>query len=702
MSIQIWPGEPFPLGATWDGEGTNFSVFSEVATAIDLCLFDENGREERVRLPEVTAFCWHGYLTGVGPGQRYGFRVEGPWAPAEGHRCNPAKLLLDPYARAVSGTIQWGPAALPYAPGSQDGDDKSDEDSAPFVPRSIVVDTAFDWRGDRVIRRPLHETVIYEIHVKGFTRRCPDIPEHLRGTYAGLANDASIRYLTELGVTAVELLPVHQFVHDGHLIDKGLRNYWGYNSIGFFAPHGEYASGGDCGAQVREFKGMVKALHAAGLEVILDVVYNHTAEGHHLGPMLSLKGFDNAAYYRAKEDDRRYYMDYTGTGNSLNMRHPQTLQLVMDSLRYWATEMHVDGFRFDLAAALARELYDVDRLSAFFDIIHQDPILNRLKLIAEPWDVGVGGYQVGNFPVLWCEWNGKYRDAVRDYWRSQEATLGEFGNRLTGSSDLYQNDGRKPYASINFITAHDGFTINDLVSYNEKHNEANGEENRDGESHNRSWNLGAEGPTDDPEILAKRKRQRKNLLATLLVSQGVPMILGGDEIGRTQGGNNNAYCQDSEISWFDWEHADRDLLAFTRHAIAFRREHAAFRRRRWFKGRPIRGKGASDIGWFKPDATPMSDADWNEGFAKSFGMFLSGDGLGPDERGRRVADASFLLLFNAHVDAVTFTMPGKPWGSRWRPVIDTTFPSPEAPGNPLDAGAELERPGLSLIVLQRE
>ena len=702
MSVQIWPGEPFPLGATWDGEGTNFSVFSEVATAIDLCLFDENGREERVRLPEVTAFCWHGYLTGVGPGQRYGFRVEGPWAPAEGHRCNPAKLLLDPYARAVSGTIQWGPAALPYAPGSQDGDDKSDEDSAPFVPRSIVVDTAFDWRGDRVIRRPLHETVIYEMHVKGFTKRCPDIPEHLRGTYAGLANDASIKYLTELGVTAVELLPVHQFVHDGHLIDKGLRNYWGYNSIGFFAPHGEYASGGDRGAQVREFKGMVKALHAAGLEVILDVVYNHTAEGHHLGPMLSLKGFDNAAYYRAKEDDRRYYMDYTGTGNSLNMRHPQTLQLVMDSLRYWATEMHVDGFRFDLAAALARELYDVDRLSAFFDIIHQDPILNRLKLIAEPWDVGVGGYQVGNFPVLWCEWNGKYRDAVRDYWRSQEATLGEFGNRLTGSSDLYQNDGRKPYASINFITAHDGFTINDLVSYNEKHNEANGEENRDGESHNRSWNLGAEGPTDDPEILAKRKRQRKNLLATLLVSQGVPMILGGDEIGRTQGGNNNAYCQDSEISWFDWEHADRDLLAFTRHAIAFRREHAAFRRRRWFKGRPIRGKGASDIGWFKPDATPMSDADWNEGFAKSFGMFLSGDGLGPDERGRRVADASFLLLFNAHVDAVTFTMPGKPWGSRWRPVIDTTFPSPEAPSNPLDAGAELERPGLSLIVLQRE
>ena len=702
MSVEIWPGEPFPLGATWDGEGTNFSVFSEVATAVFLCLFDENGREERVRLPEVTAFCWHGYLRGRGPGQRYGFRVEGPWAPADSNRCNPAKLLLDPYARAVSGPITWGPAVLPYAAGSDDGTERSDEDSAPFVPRSIVVDSGFDWRGDREIHRPLHETVIYELHVKGFTKRCPDIPENIRGTYGALAHPASIKYLTELGVTAVELLPVHQFVHDGHLVEKGLRNYWGYNSIGFFAPHGEYACGGDRGAQVSEFKGMVKALHAAGLEVILDVVYNHTAEGNHLGPMLSLKGFDNAAYYRAKEDDRRYYMDYTGTGNSLNMRHPQTLQLVMDSLRYWATEMHVDGFRFDLAATLARELYDVDRLSAFFDIIHQDPILNRLKLIAEPWDVGVGGYQVGNFPVLWCEWNGKYRDAVRDYWRSQEAALGEFGYRLTGSSDLYQNDGRKPYASINFITAHDGFTINDLVSYNEKHNEANGEENRDGESHNRSWNLGAEGPTDDSEIVAKRRRQRKNLLATLLVSQGVPMILGGDEIGRTQGGNNNAYCQDDEISWFDWEHADRELLAFTQHAIAFRREHAAFRRRRWFKGRPIRGKGASDVAWLKPDASAMSDADWNEGFAKSFAMFLSGDGLAPDERGRRVTDASFLLLFNAHVEMVAFTLPGKPYGSRWRPVLDTTFPSPEAPSGPLDADTQLERPGLSLIVLQRE
>jgi isoamylase len=700
MSHEIWPGEPLPLGATWDGIGTNFSVFSEIATRAELCLFDESGQQQIISLPEVTAFCWHGYVPGVKPGQRYGFRIDGPWAPADGHRCNPSKLLLDPYARAISGPIQWGPAVLPYTAGS-DGNDRSDEDSAPFVPRSIVVDERFDWGADSALRRPLHETVIYEVHVKGFTKRHPDIPEQIRGTYAGLAHPASIKYLTELGVTAVELLPVHQFVHDGHLVDKGLRNYWGYNSIGFFAPHGDYASGGDAGAQLNEFKSMVKALHAAGLEVIIDVVYNHTAEGNHLGPMLSLKGCDNAAYYRTVEDDKRFYLDYTGTGNSLNMRHPHTLQLVMDSLRYWATEMHVDGFRFDLAATLARELYDVDRLSAFFDIVHQDPILNRLKLIAEPWDVGPGGYQVGNFPVLWCEWNGKYRDTVRDYWRSQEATLGEFANRLTGSSDLYQNDGRKPYASINFVTAHDGFTLNDLVSYNEKHNEANGEENRDGESHNRSWNLGAEGPSDNPEVNANRARQRKNFLATLLVSQGVPMIVGGDEIGRTQNGNNNGYCQDNELSWFDWEHADRDLLAFAQRAIAFRREHPAFRRRRWFKGRPIRGKGASDLAWLKPDASPMSDEDWNEWFAKSFAMFLHGEGLAPDEHGHRVQDASFLLLFNAHTDAVTFTLPGKPWGTRWRPALDTAEGSDAELGDALDAGATLARVGLSLAVFER-
>jgi glycogen operon protein len=540
------------------------------------------------------------------------------------------------------------------------------------------------------------------MHVKGFSVRCPDIPQDLRGTYAALAQPAAIDYLNKLGITAVELLPVHQFVHDGHLVDRSLRNYWGYNSVGFFAPHADYSSSGDAGEQVREFKQMVKALHAAGIEVILDVVYNHTAEGNHLGPMLSLKGFDNAAYYRTVEEDRRFYMDYTGTGNSLNMRHPHSLQLVMDSLRYWTTEMHVDGFRFDLAATLARELYDVDRLSAFFDIIHQDPVLNRVKLIAEPWDVGMGGYQVGNFPVLWCEWNGKYRDSVRDYWRSQEETLGEFAARLTGSSDLYQDDGRKPYSSINFITAHDGFTLHDLVSYNEKHNEANGEDNRDGESHNRSWNLGVEGPTDDPSIQEKRARQKRNLLATLLLSQGVPMLLGGDESGRSQGGNNNAYCQDNEISWFDWEHADKDLQAFTQQAIAFRRDHPVFRRRGWFKGRPFHGKAATDIAWFQPDATEMSDEDWSRCSAKSFMLFLNGDCTARDERGRPVCDDSFCLLFNAHAEPVAFTVPGRPWGGRWAAVIDTAR-SDAFPDHPeeYEPGARIESTGLSLTVLRR-
>jgi isoamylase len=702
MNFDVWPGEPLPLGAHWDGNGTNFSIFSEVATKVELCLFDEHGTQHSIKVPERTAFCWHAYVPGVSPGQYYGFRVHGPWAPAEGHRCNPAKLLLDPYARAVAGGITWGPAVLPYEVGS-DGETISQEDSAPHVQRSVVIDPRFDWGNDQLIRRPLHETVVYEVHVKGFSKCNPDIPEPLRGTYAGLGHEASVEYFKKLGVTAIELLPVHQFVHDAHLMERGLRNYWGYNSIGFFAPHNEYSSSGDAGQQVHEFKQMVKALHAAGLEVIMDVVYNHTAEGNHLGPMLSLEGCDNAAYYRTVEDDRRFYMDYTGTGNSLNLRHPQTLQLVMDSLRYWTLEMHVDGFRFDLASTLARELYDVDRLSAFFDVIHQDPVLNRVKLIAEPWDVGEGGYQVGNFPVLWCEWNGKYRDTVRDYWRSQEATLGEFAARLTGSPDLYADDGRKPYASINFITAHDGFTLNDLVSYNEKHNEANGEENRDGESHNRSWNLGAEGPTDDPEVNAKRARQKRNFLSTMFLSQGLPMLLGGDEIGRTQQGNNNAYCQDTTISWFDWQHADRTLLEFTQRLIAFRAEHPVFRRRGWFKGRPIRGTEASDVAWFKPDAAQMSDQDWNEWFAKSFMMFLNGDALpSRDERGRPVRDDSFCMLFNAHVDAVTFTPPGPPWGQRWAAVLDTAGDA--LPGDTTgehDAGAQIERPGLSLMVLRR-
>jgi glycogen operon protein len=696
----VWPGEPFPLGAIWDGRGTNFSVFSEVATCVYLCLFDESGEERRVPLPEVTAFCWHGYFPGIGPGQRYGFRVEGPWSPAEAHRCNAHKLLLDPYARAISGDVQWGPAVLPYVIDSPD--DASQEDSAPYVPRSIVVDPRFEWGGDRSPRTPLHESVIYETHVKGFTARMQDVPPELRGTYAGLAHPSAIEYLKALGVTAVELLPIHHFVHDGHLVDRGLRNYWGYNSIGYLAPHAGYSSCGDAGGQVAEFKSMVRALHEAGIEVILDVVYNHTAEGNHLGPALSLKGFDNAAYYRTVADDRRYYMDYTGTGNSLNMQHPHSLQLVMDSLRYWATEMHVDGFRFDLAATLARELHDVDKLSAFFDIIHQDPVLNRLKLIAEPWDIGTGGYQVGNFPVLWCEWNGKYRDVTRDYWRSQEATLGEFAARLTGSADLYQDDGRKPYASINFVTAHDGFTLRDLVSYNEKHNEANGEDNQDGESHNRSWNLGTEGPADDLEINRLRARQQRNVLATLFLSQGVPMLLGGDEIGRTQGGNNNAYCQDNEISWFDWDAADRDLLEFTRRLIAFRREHPVFRRRRWFKGEAHGPASLPDIGWFKPDGLEMSEQDWSEWFAKSFMVFLNGSALrSRDERGRSIRDDSFLLVFNAHTDAVTFTLPGAAWGAAWTVVLDTAAEDPFADEAAFASGATVERPSLSLLMVQR-
>ena len=701
MKLEIWPGEPFPLGAHWDGKGTSFSVYSEVAHRVDLCLFDAVGKEHQLRLPDRTAFCWHGYMPGIGPGQQYGYRVHGPWAPAEGHRCNPAKLLIDPYARAVAGDIRWGQAVVPYTIGS-DGDTINEEDSAPHVPRSVVIDSRFDWGGDQPLRRPLHETILYEVHVKGFSKRMPDIPEEIRGTYAALAHPAAIEYFTRLGITAVELLPIHQFVHDSFLLDRGLRNYWGYNSIAFFAPHAEYGSQRDPGAEVREFKTTVKALHAAGIEVILDVVYNHTAEGNQLGPMLSLKGFDNTAYYRTVPDNRRCYMDYTGTGNSLNMRHPQTLMLAMDSLRYWATEMRVDGFRFDLAATLAREENDVDRLSAFFDIVHQDPVLNRTKLIAEPWDIGHGGYQVGNFPVLWSEWNGKYRDSVRDYWRSQEATMGDFASRLTGSSDLYQDDGRKPWASINFVTAHDGFTLHDLVSYNEKHNQANGEDNRDGESHNRSWNLGAEGPTDSVEINRIRAQQTRNLLTTLLLSQGVPMLLGGDEIGRTQGGNNNAYCQDNEISWFDWEHADRDLLEYTRRLIAFRTDHPVFHRRGWFKGRPIRGRGVTDIAWFRPDGANMSEQDWTQWFAKSFAAFLFGGGLlSRDEHGRPEHDDSFLFVNNAHTDVVQFTLPGEPFGTRWGVVIDTVAGLvTEEPTVRHDAGAKLDRPGLSQMVLK--
>jgi isoamylase len=694
------PGEPLPLGATWDGTGTNFSIFSEVAERVELCLFDENGVETHIDLPERTAFCWHGYLRGVRPGQRYGYRVHGPWDPGQGHRCNPAKLLLDPYARAIAGEIKWDRAVFPYPLGG-DEMQREDSDSAPFVPKSIVVDGTFDWEGDTLLRRPLHETIVYETHVKGFTKRHPEVPEALRGTYAGLAHPAVIEHLTRLGITAIELMPIHQFVHESHLVEKGLRNYWGYHSIGYFAPHGEYSSSGDAGAQVREFKEMVKALHRAGIEVILDVVYNHTGEGNHLGPMLCLKGIDNRAYYRTVEGDARFYMDYTGTGNTLNMRHPNALQLVMDSLRYWVQEMHVDGFRFDLASTLARELYDVDRLSAFFDIIHQDPVLASVKLIAEPWDIGEGGYQVGNFPVRWCEWNGKYRDTMRDFWRGEPHTLAEFANRLTGSSDLYRDDGRKPHASVNFVIAHDGFTLRDLVSYNDKHNEANGEDNRDGESHNRAWNCGAEGPADDPEVNACRARQQRNFLTTLLLSQGIPMLLAGDEMGRTQQGNNNAYCQDNEISWMDWASLDRELLEFTRGVVQLARSHPVFQRRRWFRGRPLRGKDVADIAWFRFDGQQMSDEDWDVGYAKSLAVFLNGDALRDlDPDGNRLRDDSFLLVFNAHHEPLTLTLPPASFGEEWRVVVDTNAPAGDG-GRAMRAETPVEVGARSVMVLTR-
>jgi glycogen operon protein len=700
--VKIWPGNPYPLGATHDGSGTNFSVFSEVATRVELCLFDDGGNQSCVDLPEMTGFIWHGYLPNTGPGQRYGFRVHGPWDPSTGQRCNPSKLLLDPYGKAVEGEVKWNEAVFPYY-FKQGDESKNEMDSAPFVPKSVVANPYFNWGNDRFPRTPWHETVIYEVHVKGFTKRHPQVPENMRGTYAGLAHPAAIKHLRTLGISAVELLPVHQFIHDSVLLERGLRNYWGYNSISYLAAHNEYSSGGQVGQQVQEFKQMVKTLHEEGMEVILDVVYNHTAEGNQLGPMLSMKGIDNAAYYRLVPDNPRYYMDYTGTGNSLNMRHPHVLQLIMDSLRYWHREMHVDGFRFDLAATLARELHDVDRLSAFFDIIQQDPVISQVKLIAEPWDVGEGGYQVGNFPPLWSEWNGKYRDTVRDYWRGTDRTLGEFAYRLTGSSDLYALTGRRPYASINFITAHDGFTLRDLVSYNEKHNEADGENNADGANDNRSWNCGVEGPVDDSNVNALRARQQRNFLSTLLLSVGVPMICGGDEIGRTQQGNNNAYCQDNEISWFDWDHFDDELYAFVSRIILFRHEHPVFQRRRWFVGRPLRGAEASDIGWFKPDGELMTEEDWNSGFARSLGLFLNGKAIPtPDVHGEPIIDDSFCILFNAHFEAMPFKLPASPWGDRWVKVIDTSKLVPDLrEQRHMRAGEELHLEAHSMMVLRR-
>ena len=671
---EIWPGRAYPLGATFDGNGTNFALFSEVAEKVELCLFDEQGAEHRLALEEVDAFSWHAYMPHIGAGQRYGYRVHGPNAPEHGVRCNPSKLLLDPYARAIEGQVRWDPACYGYNLGDESS--VNETDSAPFVFRSVVQHPHFDWGGDRRPDTPLHETVIYEAHVKGMTKCHPDVPDNQRGTYAGLAHPAIIQHLVSLGVTAVELMPVHQFVQDHRLVEQGLRNYWGYNTIGFFAPHNEYASSGHRGEQVNEFKWMVRTLHEAGIEVILDVVYNHTAEGNHLGPTLCFRGIDNRAYYRLVRENPQYYYDTTGTGNSLNVAHPHTLQLIMDSLRYWVTEMHVDGFRFDLAAALAREFLEVDRLSTFFDLIQQDPVVNRVKLIAEPWDIGEGGCQVGNFPALWSEWNGRYRDAVRDFWRGEPSTVGELAFRLTGSSDLYQSDTRRPAASINFVTAHDGFPLRDLVSYNEKHNEANGEGNADGESHNRSWNCGAEGDTDDPTVLKLRAKQQRNLLAALFLAQGVPMLVMGDEMGRTQKGNNNAYCQDNEISWVNWSAIDRPLLDYVRWLIRFRRDHAVFRRRRWFQGRPIRG--AVDIGWFKPDGKPMTDQDWNSRHARSLGVFLNGKAIpGHDEHGRTITDDSFLLLFNGHSRAVYWSLP-KEFGGPWQLVMNTDRPAPNS------------------------
>jgi isoamylase len=702
VALKIWPGQPYPLGATWDGVGTNFSVYSEVATRVELCLFDDAGNQTAIDLPEMTAFIWHGYLPNVHPGQRYGYRIHGPWDPQNGHRCNPAKLLLDPYGKSFDGQVQWNEAVFGHH-FSDPENSKNDLDSAPFVPKSVVINPFFDWRHDRNPRIPWHETIIYEVHVKGFTMRHPAIPEELRGTYLGLAHPASIKHLKALGITAVELMPVHQFVHDSLLLERGLRNYWGYNSIGYLAPHNEYASLGQTGRQVQEFKQMVMTLHDAGIEVILDVVYNHTAEGNHLGPTLSMKGIDNLGYYRTVPENMRYYMDYTGTGNSLNMRHPHVLQLIMDSLRYWHLEMHVDGFRFDLASTLARELHDVDRLSSFFDLIQQDPYISQVKLIAEPWDVGEGGYQVGNFPPLWSEWNGKYRDNIRDFWRGTDYMVDDFANRICGSSDLYATTGRKPYASINFITAHDGFTLRDLVSYNDKHNEANGENNKDGTNDNRAWNCGAEGPADDPAINALRSRQQRNFLTTLFLSQGAPMMLGGDEMGRSQRGNNNAYCQDNEVSWFDWEHIDDELMAFVARLIQFRIDHPVFRRRRWFMGRPLRGADVSDVGWFKPDGNQMTDQDWQSGFARSLGMFLNGRAIPTtDERGDPVVDDSFYILFNAHYDSMQFKLPTSAWGDRWIKVIDTNEPVPDLrERKEMHAGEEIGVQAHSMMVLRR-
>jgi len=704
------PGSPYPLGATWDGAGVNFALFSEHAAGVELCLFDGPdgaGNEEVTRIPlaEQTDQVWHIYLPEVRPGQRYGYRVHGPYEPAKGHRFNSAKLLRDPYAKAVDGTIRWSDVLFGYQVGHPDADLSLDErDSGSNAPKSVVIDPAFTWGEDRRPRTPWNETIIYEMHVKGFTARHPDVPKPLRGTYAGMTCPAVIDYLCWLGITAVELLPIHQFVADRRLVDRGLTNYWGYNSIGFFAPDARFATEGAMGQPVNEFKTMVKTLHQAGIEVILDVVYNHTGEGNHLGPTLCFRGIDNASYYRLMTENPRYYMDYTGCGNTLNMTHPRTLQLIMDSLRYWVTEMHVDGFRFDLASTLARELHDVDRLGAFFDVIHQDPVISQVKLIAEPWDLGEGGYQVGNFPVLWAEWNDQYRDTVRRYWKGDEGQLSAMGFRLTGSSDLYGRGGRRPFASINFVTSHDGFTLHDLVSYNQKHNEANGEENRDGTDNNLSWNCGAEGPTKDMAILALRERQKRNCMTTLLFSQGVPMLCGGDEISRTQQGNNNAYCQDNEISWFDWglDRSRRDLLDFTRCLIRLRRQHPVLRRRQFLYGRRIQGSEVEDLAWFRPDGKEMTEENWGDPLARCIGLRLAGDAIAEvDARGERITDDTLLILLNAHHEPVPFILPAHRRGVRWEVLLDTRTRDGLRKHRSLRGGEAYDLEGRCLAILRQ-
>ena len=704
MEMNTYPGQPFPLGATWDGDGVNFAVYSENAKLVELCLYNSTNASvetHRIRLRERTNHVWHIYIPDIVPGQLYGYRFHGPYDPKNGHRFNPNKLLIDPYAKAISGTIRWHNALFGYEVGHPDEDlSFSELDSAPFVPKSIVINPHFDWEGDTQLQLPHYKAIIYETHVKGFTIQHPDIPEVLRGTYAGMAHPVTIKYLKDLGINAVELMPVHHFITDRHLHERNLTNYWGYNTIGYFAPDVRFYSGdGETGGQVNEFKKMVKALHRAGIEVILDVVYNHTGEGNHMGPTVSFRGIDNSCYYRLAAD-KRYYTDYTGTGNTLNAQLPNVLRLIMDSLRYWILEMHVDGFRFDLASTLARELHDVDRLGSFFDIIHQDPVISQVKLIAEPWDVGEGGYQVGKFPPGWGEWNGKFRDCMRDYWRGANSMLSEFAERFTGSSDLYKGDFRRPTASINFITAHDGFTLHDLVSYNEKHNEANGEDNKDGESHNRSWNCGVEGPTDDEAIIHLRKKQVKNFLTTLFLSQGVPMLVAGDEMGRTQRGNNNAYCQDNEISWINWQDRDMELALFTRKLIHFYKHHPSFTRKRWFKGIPVNETNLPDIAWFLPEGNRMTEENWKLDFAKSLGVYLNGLALRmKGEKGEEIMDDSFYIIFNAAHHPLMYKLPSEEFGTTWTKIIDTNTGNIEEPTNIFNAGDEVEVADHSVVVL---